>query len=182
MSDHDGKVARPNFGDPKMTLDHRERFCGHEYVLLRQYSRTVVCRVCGAKVDPFEVLQDMARVWERVTYHQAELDKLRAETEELKREEQLTKARIRNARKQTEQAGQTEVFFAELLRRINEATTWGQLHDANTWAASFNWLTPEQNKALRDAGFAAKQRAEASARHAPRKSGRAVRVIKGGAT
>lgn len=174
----DDKIDRPNFGDKPMTIDRREPICMHKFVTVRRHSRTVWCRVCKQEIDPFEVVIDMAGDWDMATWREEERAKLEASVAELKREETQVKARIRNARKNGEQASQAEIYFNELLRRLNEATSMGQIYDAARWSAGFKWLTPDQQRVIDDAGFRAKQRAEASARHGGRRS--PVRVIKGG--
>lgn len=179
MADDD-KIVRPNFGDAPMTIDHTERVCLHKFVTVRRHTRTVWCRVCRQEIDPFEVVLDMAGDWDMATWREREMRDLAERVDQLKVEETNTKSRIRNARKQAEQpVEKIELFFNELLRRLNEATTQGQIYDAGNWAASYRWLSPEQQRVIEDAGFRAKQRAEAAARHGGRKRG--VRVIKGGA-
>lgn len=181
MADEDDKIVRPNFGDPKMTVDRTEKYCSHKFIVVRARSRTVWCRMCKQEIDPFDVVMDMASDWDRATWREREMRELSDKVEQLKTEEANTKARIRNARKQAEQpVEKIELFFNELLRRLNEATTQGQIYDADHWAAAYRWLSPDQQRVIEDAGFRAKQRAEAAARQVTKKRG--VRVIKGGAS
>lgn len=175
----DRKILRPQFGDAKLVVDHTERFCAHEYLTLRPRSETVICRVCDADIDPFDVLLRMARDWQCVTYRRQELDKLDAQIAELKREETNVKARLRSAHKLGAPDPRTQVVFDETLRRLNEACSRQAIYDAEAFLREFKWLEAAQYKLLADAAFRANQRAEAADRASPRRK-RAVRVIEGG--
>jgi hypothetical protein len=79
----------------------RQQYCGHKPhghpILVNQYARTVECH-CGALLDPFEVLLDVANEHEHRVYRLRELRRLTKETEErlaaLKREEANARARL----------------------------------------------------------------------------------------
>lgn len=181
MSEQDDKIVRPNFGDPKMTVDRTEPYCSHKFIAVRARSRTVWCRMCKREIDPFDVVLDVAGDWDMATWREREMRELADRVEQLKTEETNTKSRIRTARKQGEQpVGKVELYFAEWLRRLNAADDMGTVYEADRWAESFNWLTPEMSQQVNDARFRAKQRAEASARRSTRNRG--VRVIKGGSS
>jgi hypothetical protein len=176
----DDKVVRPQFGDVRLIRDTAgDKICLHHYVSVRVHSRAVVCRVCNQQVDPFEILLDMMNDWERVTHHQRELATLAERTAELKREEANVKSRLRSAHKLGTPESRQTVVFDETMRRFGEACSYGALRDAEQFLASFKWLEPAQYKALADAAFAARQRAELAERVSPKRK-RAVRVIKGG--
>lgn len=181
MADNEDKIVRPVFGDKPMTIDRREPICMHKFVTVRMRSRTVWCRVCKQEIDPFEVVLDMAGDWDMATWREEERAKLEASVAELRTEETNTKARIRNARKATEQPAQKiEVYFAEWLRRLNATENQAAIYEADRWAEAFSWLSPEQAKQINDARFRAKQRAEANGRKVTRRRG--VQVIEGGKT
>ena len=174
------RIIRPEFGDPPMTVDRMEPVCLHKYIVVRPRSRTVWCRSCKSEIDPFDVVEDMAHNWEHATWREREMRELANRVEQLKTEEANTKARIRNARKQADPpVEKVELYFAEWLRRLNEAADWERVRQADRWAETFSWLSPEMRKQIEDARFRANQRAEAAARTKPKRRG--VRVIKGGA-
>ncbi len=180
MTEGDDKIIRPNFGDPKMTVDRLEKYCSHKFITVRPRSRTVLCRMCKQKIDPFDVVLDMASDWDMATWREREMRELGERVEQLKTEEANTKARIRSARKQTEQPTEKiDVFFAEMLRRINAAQNQSEIYAAEGWAKNYNWLSSEQTKTIRDAVFRARQRAEVNGRASTKRRG--VRVINGGA-
>lgn len=41
--------------------DNRHEFCAHETIKIFEHHRIVVCRECGAKLDPFTWLLDMGK-------------------------------------------------------------------------------------------------------------------------
>lgn len=175
----EGKIIRPNFGDPKLQLDrYGGSSCAHEFVAVRIRSRTVICRICEEPVDSFDVLQKMALHWERATYFQAELDKISDRTEELKREEANIKARIRAGYRSAENP-KAALYFEEYMRRLNTVESYGDSHELGRWDAAFHWLTPEQEAAIKEATIRANRRIEDTARKA-RKRGRHVKVLEGG--
>lgn len=169
------KVIRPKFGDPKLVIDDTGAFCMHEFLRLQKRDQSVWCRMCKMEVDAFDVLTKLSREWDWATHFHQKKQELQAQLEELKKEEQLVKARIKNARKGSPEPKST-LYFEEWLRRLEAAQTYSEWSDVGGWAAKFKWLTPEQESAIREANFRAKQRCEANGR----KRGRHVKVIKGG--
>jgi len=178
----DDRIVRPVFGDPPMTVDRLEPICLHKFIVVRPRERTVWCRTCKQEIDPFEVVLDMAHNWEHATWREREMQELAARTEQLKTEEANLKARIRNARKQTDQpVEKIAEYFAEWLRRLNAAETWEELRSADEWAQRFSWLDAAMTKQINDARFRAKQRGESVQRNNTGRR-RAVKVIKCGAS
>lgn len=180
MSDDDGKIIRPNFGDPKLFLDRTSgRTCMHEFVAVRTKTRSVVCRSCGEPVEPYDVLFNVARSWESCTYKREELERLQDEVDALKREEQNVKARIRQGYRSGENP-KAALFFEEYMRRLNAVESRGDSYELGHWAAAFHWLTPEQESAIKEAEIRANRRIEDTERKTSKRRRRHVRVIDGG--
>lgn len=56
------KIIRINQSRKKpKTISHRPAACDHKQVIAYTYYRTVNCSICGAPLDPFDVLVDMLK-------------------------------------------------------------------------------------------------------------------------
>lgn len=180
------RIVRPDFGAPRVLDNHDDPapVCTHHYIQLFRRSERVFCRQCKLELHPFDVLKSLAREWMHVTWMQSEKEKLQGNIDELKKEEQRLKARIRNAKAGIERDSLIETFVAELIAKVKSVATWGELSDVEIWKARYNWYTSSQRKALENALFEAKQRCEASVRAAEREAKkprrRGVTVIAGG--
>lgn len=172
----DEKIVRPEFGSPKLVVDNTGAHCAHEFVTLRSRDEAVICRTCNREVSAFAVLVRLSRDWNWATHYHQQATERAERVEELKREEQLVKSRIKSALKSAPES-KSSLYFQELLRRTNAIETRSDVSEVDRWEAEFKWLTPEQDRILRDAGFRAKQRIEANFRKAKR---RGVKVIAGG--
>lgn len=177
MADGESKILRPQFGDPKVVVDRTEPYCAHEYVALMDRSRTVKCRVCGATIEAFEVLQKLARVWENCTYRAALANEIESRLEQLKVEERNAKARVRGVRKEAPEP-KSALFYEELLRRLNAAETMKDIYDTNAWARGFKWLSSEQEAVIKDAYTRAQRRGQDAAGKQRRRRG--IKVLDGG--
>jgi len=78
------------------------RYCPHSNVLVSEYDRSVTCRLCGAKLDPFGYLLSLAKKETRLDWDlrslRTEIKSHREGLENLKREETNTRARIKTAK------------------------------------------------------------------------------------
>lgn len=76
--------------------------CRHVNVYVVESTRSLECRACGDAIDPFDYLwsraEDSARWVSALRHLHREVETLRAQLSELRREEQLTKSRLRQAR------------------------------------------------------------------------------------
>lgn len=52
---------RPKGDYPFQLIVNRDGYCAHASRLVCHYARTVECKKCGAKLDPFDVLMEVAR-------------------------------------------------------------------------------------------------------------------------
>lgn len=179
ISDENGKILRPNFGDPKIVVDRNEPYkatCMHKYLAVRPNSRRVLCRSCKAEVDPFDVLLDLTREWDWCTHFARQQEELEAKIAALKAEESNAKQRLRNVYKKAPEA-KTTLYFEEFLRRLNEVQTQQDFWDIRTWQGSFQWLDAEQRATLKEAEILAKRRIEDSNRHRAKRGKRTVTVV-----
>lgn len=168
------EIIRPRFGDPPLTIDETGSHCQHNYVTLRKRDETVICRACEREVSAFEILCKLSRDWSWATHFGQEQDERAARIEELKKEEQLIKARVRSAVKRAPDE-RAQMFVAEALRRIESMTEWGDLHLFDRWRYEYRWIEPSQKREIQDAYHAARERLEKA-----RPGRRAVTVLKGG--
>lgn len=106
MSGHDENVVRPNFQQPqlvrglsKSSLEGRR--CSHAQTVVDLNAREVECEVCGAPLDPIQVLDRLARDGTNLRWAREELKRVKERVEELKAEEKRVKARLRRARRGT---------------------------------------------------------------------------------
>ena len=88
-----------------------ERYCPHGgEMLICPDTQLVQCGLCDAWLSPFEALRVLTRRWEEQTqatkYAEYKLDSVRKELVRLKRDEENTKARLRNARKRLKEVEQ----------------------------------------------------------------------------
>jgi hypothetical protein len=175
-SDETDNIVRPDFGDPKVTMDRSHgNYCSHQFVVLRQRSRTVYCRSCKEAIDPWDVLAGLAMKWEHCTWEQKKIDELEASIVELKREESNIKGRLRNAHKGAPEP-KSVLYFEELMRRVAEVSDWEGQRAVDGWAHGFKWLNAEQEVALKDAMIRARRRIEDTiAKHPKRR--RIARVV-----
>lgn len=178
MSEDDSKILRPKFGDPPIVIDHTVgRTCSHAYVAVCKNARRVKCRVCRENVDPIDILLTLTRDWDWATHHSRQQDEAQKAVDELKKEAQLLKGKIRRAR----QGGSDEkiaMHFEELMRRVGEIENHSDASKVDQWRHSFQWLNPEQMAALKEALIRAHRRCEDN----QRKEGKTkhVKVLKGG--
>lgn len=77
----------------------RGKFCPHTQAEVDEYARIVTCAKCGAPLDPFGVVLNLAREENRfgvsIQRLRAEQKRLSDSVEDLKREERNTRARLR---------------------------------------------------------------------------------------
>jgi hypothetical protein len=178
MSDDDN-IVRPEFGDPPVV----EAFdpgptCSHEFVALRPRSETVVCRVCRKPVSAFDILRRLARKWSSATWLDGELSERENRVAALKEEEQRLKGRIRGAKRGLERDSLIAAHFDELMQRTGAIEKHNDIYDVERWRTAFNWFSPEQSAALKDARIRAERRIEDNRRREPRR--RRVKVLPGG--
>lgn len=76
--------------------------CQHWDLEIDEESRMVECKKCGKMLDPVTVLIQFAMLERKLDYSRWELKELSSRISELKHEEKLIKARIRNAKKRAE--------------------------------------------------------------------------------
>ncbi|WP_315707562.1 hypothetical protein [Brenneria uluponensis] len=92
------------------------RTCRHEQVMVSEHERQVMCRLCGAILEPFDHMLALAKQETKVEWElrslRLEIKSHREGLEKLKREEANCKGRVRNAQNR--------------LSEIN-----GQIHSAN---------------------------------------------------
>jgi len=83
------------------TPPKESRYCPHSGVIVSEFERTLTCRVCGAKLDPFDYLLSLAKKETRLDWElrtlRGEIKQHREGLENLKREEVNCRARIRTA-------------------------------------------------------------------------------------
>lgn len=86
-------------GEPFLTVHRTPHpdFCYHRPVEVDENKRVVTCKLCGAVLDPIEVLLRLARGEERMLATTEKLRAMRAQIEVLKAEEVRVKARLRRA-------------------------------------------------------------------------------------
>lgn len=77
----------------------REGFCQHTHVLVDEKTRMLECDACGQVIDPYDFMWEWATRDRNLQWTRDALKKdiaiLRAEMEELKREERNIKSRLR---------------------------------------------------------------------------------------
>lgn len=100
------KLLNVVVADKKSTV---QKYCKHNQTQISEANRTLICRQCGAMLDPFEVILDRARNGENIVLEikslYAKRDELRESVANLEREEKNAKSRLRSAR--------TSILFAE---------------------------------------------------------------------
>jgi len=166
----DPKVVYPSFGDPKITVDYTSGppACTHAFVVIRPRDRIVLCRVCRAQVDPFDVLRELAREWDWATHFSQEASERADRVERLKAEEANVKARIRKVYRGAPEP-KSLLYYEEVLRRLNAAETFAELQEVRAWAAHFPWLDSKQTEVTKDAMTRAEERVRRHARKHRRK-------------
>jgi hypothetical protein len=86
---------------PYELTGRRGKYCGHRRPEVCEEERVVTCKDCRATLDPIRVLALQAHYRDRLLFElrsiKADLERHRAELEELKRLEANCKARIRKA-------------------------------------------------------------------------------------
>lgn len=178
MSDDQGKVVRPKFGDPQIVIDSAPSRCAHQFVMLRSRDKRVFCRACDEEIDAFDLLFKLTREWQWATHHEREVAEATKALEELKREEANVRGRLRTAHKLAVPDARATVFFDEYMRKLNAANDDAELRAAHDWSNEFKWLDPQQYVALREATVRAERRAEDSRRRGSKRN-RHIRVING---
>lgn len=77
------------------------RYCPHTNILVSEFDRAISCRLCRAKLDPFDYLLSLAKKETRLDWElrglRAQIQTHRENLERLKKEEVNTRGRIRNA-------------------------------------------------------------------------------------
>lgn len=177
------RIVRPDFGSARVLDNHDDPApsCMHYYIQLFSRSERVFCRQCKLELHPFDVLKSLAREWMHVTWLQSDKEKLHGSIDELKKEEQRLKSRIRNAKAGIERDSLVETFVTELIAKIKDAQTMRDIYKIDSWKARYNWYTPAQRATITNELFAAKQRCEANARDTKKRARRrGVSVIDGG--
>jgi len=89
--------------DGESPMVHRRKTpCLHGKTLLDDRLRTITCQLCNAVLDPFEVLNDISKDWERHAIRlrniNGEVKRLRGEVFDLKREKKNLQAAVRRAK------------------------------------------------------------------------------------
>lgn len=175
--DSEGKILRPNFGDPRVVTDGSyPRQCAHKYIVLYVSERKIICRQCKELVDSYRVLSDLAMDWAVATHREQEIADLEAKVEELKREAAAVRAQIRKGYKDGSES-KIQLYYEQLLEKVNAATTWSEEHDIQMWVMQFKWLSPEQNAQVKEAVERMKLRIKHSK---GRRRRRALQVLEGG--
>lgn len=82
------------------TMQHHgwKRFCKHPSVIVDEGQRTIQCQLCGAMIDPFAYLNDLAKQQDRFRMNIKDLNALIASKtevlEDLKRQERNARDRL----------------------------------------------------------------------------------------
>lgn len=80
-----------------------EGFCRHKYVLVDEKTRTLECDACGQVIDPYDFMWEWAIGDRKLEITKQalkdEVTRLRQEVENLKREEQNARTRLRRLNK-----------------------------------------------------------------------------------
>jgi len=88
--------------DQKVFKLKRGKYCPHTQSSVDRYQRIVECVKCGALLDPFDVVLDLAQEEDRYTTSiqrlRKENERLDKDIQELKRQERNAKARLRRLR------------------------------------------------------------------------------------
>lgn len=101
MSDESGQLIEADFTTGGATYKlARSGYCGHRHHRdVDPDKRTVTCRGCGAQLDPFQCLLDVANAGDRREQKLKELLRMteaaEARLEELLRQERNARARVR---------------------------------------------------------------------------------------
>lgn len=81
-----------------------DKNCKHYSIEIDEQRREITCTRCGATLDPFDWLLAVAlreeNIAQRANWMEVEIRSARKGLAALKKEERLTKARLRNARRQ----------------------------------------------------------------------------------
>jgi len=112
FSDEDNVIDIRDKRDPNSDIQDRLNFieeplppdakrCLHSKTIVNEYDRTLICRLCGATLDPFDYLLSIAKNETRLDWNlrtiRSEIRDHREGLEKLNREEQNTRGRIKNA-------------------------------------------------------------------------------------
>lgn len=73
-------------------------FCTHRETIVDTMARVVECRSCGADLDAYKVLGQIAMEWENLAAATTERRKLTDEIESLRAEEKRVKARLKRVK------------------------------------------------------------------------------------
>lgn len=114
--------------------------CRHEASWVDIDARRVYCRRCEAELDPFDVLEKLARNREFLVSQgrtlRFECDRRARELEELKRKEANAKARVRRAEGRTSVTAFIERYYpGEWCKRCDRSVTVGFQIPDEVWAA-----------------------------------------------
>lgn len=168
------EIIRPSFGDPPLVVDETGSHCTHSYLSLRKRDKAVICRVCSQAVDPFDVLCALAREWNWATHFSEQVDERVARVEELKKEEQLIKARVRTGVKRAPEP-RSKLFVRQALSRLESVADWNDLRGFDRWRFEYRWVEPSEQREIAEAYDAARDRLQ---KRTPRRRG--VTVLQGG--
>lgn|GEM_PF-2796251 len=97
----DGVVSVVDFKN-KQAIDLKDKpvgGCNHMRLSVDPVLRVVECSLCGAKLDPVQVLVEFAKRERRMSYTRQAYEDARKKTQDLSAEERRIKARIRRAEK-----------------------------------------------------------------------------------
>ena len=88
-----------NSGSTHLIIKPRKHICRHLPCTIDVDHRLVECLLCGAVLDPFQVLLEFASQQRSCENYVSKAQKIRASIDALTDEERRLKARIRSARK-----------------------------------------------------------------------------------
>ena len=91
-------IIAPDFDAPRMDIRRRSPFdegCKHIRIIVDANLRTVECRDCGYKLDPVEILLQIASKERRLYWKKSTIRELQEKIKELRKEEMRVRSRVR---------------------------------------------------------------------------------------